>query len=311
MGVYDGNPKRYPEQGKVIAKSVNVSREIAPPNPKAGDLWFDRPNGNLNFRYSTVTRALATEVYVDGKYPKNYISGALPVYASTSTFTVASFSVRNSGDNGNIEKATSTTVNIASSGLNGLDTGAEAGNTWYYLYAITDGSTPGLILSATNEAVSGSITLPGGYTRKRQLPFAVRNDGSSNFIQFWCEGTLRDLTCFYDVHHAAHGEAVGTTNVLDGGASGSFADVNCAAYVPAISTSAILKVGFSHSTTGLGYVRKKGSSHNGTQLRVAGSAQIAEAVFSMATDSSQVAQYQVSAGSMDISVYGWRATAIV
>lgn len=310
MAVYEGHPKRWPDQGKVVAKSGFFGRPTAPPSPKEGQLWFDTTNQNLNVRYFGTTRAMATEAYVDGKYPKNYISGALPVYASASTFTVAYFSVRNSGDNGNIEKTTSTTVNIATSGLNGLDTGAEANNTWYYLYAITNGVTPGLILSATNEAVSGSITLPGGYTRKRQLPFAVRNDASGNFIPFYCGGSLAALECYYRVHLAAHGEAVGPTNVLDGGTSGSYADVDLSAYVPGISNLAILKAGFSHSTTGLTYIRQNGDSTDGFGLRVAGSAQIAETTLHMQTDSSRIIEYKATAGSLDLAVEGWKNTLV-
>lgn len=55
------------------------------------------------------------------------------------------------------------TVDISVSGLNGLDTGAEAINTWYYLWAIakTDGTQAGLLsISST------APTMPSGYTFK-------------------------------------------------------------------------------------------------------------------------------------------------
>ena len=65
--------------------------------------------------------------------------------------------------------------------MNGLDAGAEAADTWYYIYVIydsTDGSIAGL-LSVSDTAP----TLPGTYDKKR-LVGVVRNDSSSDFIAF-------------------------------------------------------------------------------------------------------------------------------
>lgn len=169
--------------------------------------------------------ALARKAYVDSRDAgiaalfKGFSAIAPPVYASASTFTVSSFNVRNSLNNGNISKTTSTTVDISTAGMNGdaqsgalvgtvgtggspsttitgsstkfltdfmvgdvlwtgsgarritaiaSDTsltvessvtlangtsykrGGEAPNTWYNLYAVTDGTTPGLLLSTRN-----------------------------------------------------------------------------------------------------------------------------------------------------------------
>jgi hypothetical protein len=72
------------------------------------------------------------------------------------------------------------TINIATSGANGLDTGSEASSTWYYPYVIYNpatATTAGLLsLSAT------SPTLPNGYTYFRRVG-AVRNNGSSNLYR--------------------------------------------------------------------------------------------------------------------------------
>lgn len=70
------------------------------------------------------------------------------------------------------------TVDITVSGVNGLDTGSEAGSTWYFIWSIAkvDGTVDSLLsLSST------APTLPSGYTFK-SLVGAVRNDSSSNFI---------------------------------------------------------------------------------------------------------------------------------
>jgi hypothetical protein len=75
------------------------------------------------------------------------------------------------------------TANITASGANGLDTGSEASGTWYFIWVINNGTTTASLLSASSTAP----TMPSGYTFKA-LVGAVRNDGSSNFIDFTQEG---------------------------------------------------------------------------------------------------------------------------
>jgi hypothetical protein len=76
----------------------------------------------------------------------------------------------------------SITVDITASGANGLDTGAEAISTWYYIWLIynpTTGVTAGLFsISST------APTLPSGYTKKRLIG-AVRNKSDGNFQKFY------------------------------------------------------------------------------------------------------------------------------
>lgn len=82
------------------------------------------------------------------------------------------------------------TADITVSGVNGLDTGSEAANTWYYGYVIVkpDGTKAALLsVSAT------SPTMPTGYTYKARV-CAVRNDAGSNFNWFRQHGN----EVFYD-----------------------------------------------------------------------------------------------------------------
>lgn len=67
------------------------------------------------------------------------------------------------------------TINTAAVGVNGLDTGALAANTWYSKWVISDGvNVRGLIsLSAT------APTLPVGYTHKARVGW-IRTDASAN-----------------------------------------------------------------------------------------------------------------------------------
>lgn len=71
-------------------------------------------------------------------------------------------------------------VDLTVSGLGGLDTGTEAADTWYYVYAVPGATagTFGLICSASDPS-----TGPSGWNAWRYLGF-FRNDGSSNIKPF-------------------------------------------------------------------------------------------------------------------------------
>jgi len=83
------------------------------------------------------------------------------------------------------------TVDITVSGANGLDTGSEAANAWYYLWVIAkaDGTTAGLLSTS-----STAPTMPATYTFKA-LVGAVRNT-SGDFLPFEQE----DNKIYYDAN---------------------------------------------------------------------------------------------------------------
>jgi hypothetical protein len=81
--------------------------------------------------------------------------------------------------------AVSVNVNpdASGTGANGLDTGALANSTWYYLWVIYNGTTVAGLISTSSTAP----TMPSGYTFKAMLG-AVRTDGSAHFTKFWQSG---------------------------------------------------------------------------------------------------------------------------
>lgn len=108
--------------------------------------------------------------------PKKYIGGLPPVNTNCSVVTLpVGMIVRDSTNAVDIEVTVALVLNILSAAALGLDTGAWATNTWYYVYLImkADG-TVSAVFSATNENTTGAITLPATYIYKRQLPYAVR-----------------------------------------------------------------------------------------------------------------------------------------
>lgn len=108
-----------------------------------------------------------------------------PVWASTTTLTVARIDVV-TASGVRILKTGSTTINGATTGLNGLTAGALASNAKYFLYAISQagGANPGLILSTVDEGGGGTFTgMPSGYTERVQLGAVWPTNGSAQFFK--------------------------------------------------------------------------------------------------------------------------------
>jgi hypothetical protein len=109
------------------------------------------------------------------------------------------------------------TVAITSSGANGRDTGSEAANTWYYIHCVgkSDGTIAGLLSTS-----STAPTLPATYTFSG-LVGAVRNDASSDFLQF----VQADRT-------VKVGTPVATFRILSSGTSTNWTAVDLSTLVP-------------------------------------------------------------------------------
>lgn len=307
-----------------------------------------------------------------------YNSTARAVYSSATQFTVASIGCLSSDRAANILKATSTTVDVATTGLNGIAQsanlagtascsgttvtgtgtafltdfvagdviwfnggaarritnvggnttltvessltqsattyrrGGRAPNTWYNLYAITDGLTPGLILSPRNVAGGQSlVSLPSGYTRSRQLPFAARLDASSNLLPWHRIGedgwVLWDLSGSRVTANAT--VTIGNCNILNGGTASSFTAVSAADFAPPISRRVRLNCHNSAGNNTYFVLRPTGSSQEGI---VYNAGEYFNQVLDCATNVSQSLEYKRSffTGNLILDVLGWLPTEV-
>jgi hypothetical protein len=89
----------------------------------------------------------------------------------------------NSTNNPAIVTSINLTINAATTGANGLDTGSLGNNTWYYAYIIYNGTTTAGLLSTS----ATSPTLPSGYTFSYRVG-AIRTGGSATFTRVWQVG---------------------------------------------------------------------------------------------------------------------------
>lgn len=152
------------------------------------------------------------------------------------------------------------TISITASGANGLDTGAEAGNTTYavwMIYNLTTNTKAGLL--STSFTLSG-LTLPSGYTFGRLVGF-TRNDGSSNLIPF------QQIN-----EHLIYSDPFDDTQVLASGTATTWIDVDISSFAgsSSVTKKAILNwdadKGANSSGSVYFYARPNGSSGNGIRL---------------------------------------------
>ena len=129
----------------------------------------------------TIAEAVTFSGAVTGKFKLARNEGLIVKYVSATTVDIdADFlTVFDSNNYAVILPTVNLTANITSSGVNGLDTGSEATNTWYHIYVIYNGTTVASLLSTS----ATSPTMPSGYTFKKYVG-AVYNNSSSNFNDF-------------------------------------------------------------------------------------------------------------------------------
>ncbi len=167
---------------------------------------------------------------------RGHVSGLVVARASNSTVDVDAASVVTENSAGILQESRSVnlTLNLASSGANGLDTGSEANSTWYFVWVIAkaDGTVAGLLsVSSTNP------TLPTGYTYKR-LVSAAYNGSDGHLIAFRQDGENVNYGVAFNVLAAGSATTYGT-------------GVSLASATPSIASEARLYIrGFATANTG-------------------------------------------------------------
>ncbi len=126
-----------------------------------------------------------------------YTNSSTAVTGSGTTFTTqfvvgdVVYDSTNSQTIGTVASITSNTALVLATAFSGtghsgaaFKRGGLSVNTFYYLYAISNLTTTGYILSSRSDNVNALTDLPSGYTVYRQLSFACKTDASFNLINF-------------------------------------------------------------------------------------------------------------------------------
>lgn len=181
--------------------------------------------------------------------PMKYIYGLQLAWASNTTLTVGAGQCRDAGNENDLVISTTTTINAAVNGANGLDTGSLANSTMYYVWIIGDSSA----YRSTAVMVSTSATaptMPYGYDQKRLIGYAL-TDGSARFLKFYQSGVGADRVHAWDA----------PISVLSAGTSATYAALDLSGAMPAIATDVVLQGSFTpNAAADAASVRPSGSA---------------------------------------------------
>jgi hypothetical protein len=144
--------------------------------------------------------------------------------ASTTTLTMAAGQARDSSNVNDIVLSASVTINGATNGINGLDTGSLGASHLYSVYVVGDSSGNNDTGAVVSLSASGPL-MPVGYDMYRLIGYA-RTDGSSHFLAGYWSGSSNERTFIYDVPIAT---------ALSAGTSNTYVAVTLATFVPAVA----------------------------------------------------------------------------
>lgn len=222
-----------------------------------------------------------------------YLDGLQTEYVSGNVVRINVGACRDDGNTHFMNLESQQDVNITASGANGLDTGSESSNTWYYLwliYNLTSDTVAGLLsLSAS------SPTMPSGYTKKRLIG-SVRNSASSAFVNF--SGNWLGRTKVTELW-----SSLSSRLVLSGGTATVFTNIDLSAIVPATTTRARLMI---RNTAATGEIAVRPDGHPSADGAV--SALNEDTIITTMTAPGQIVEYKrvvPAAGSGDIYVIGY------
>lgn len=179
----------------------------------------------------------------------------------------------------------SLTADLAVSGANGLDTGAEANDTWYSVWVISHPTT--LNQAALLSVSATSPTMPSGYTLKRRVGW-VRNNASGDLLRFM--NAANDPWFWWNEDQTAAPFRVLSTAT----AATSATDVDASAVAPSTcrAISLIGEIGGTGSGTRRLFLRNNATQRPVTPTALGGGGLQATAQESIVkVDSSQVFEY--------------------
>jgi hypothetical protein len=195
--------------------------------------------------------------YLLVRLPTNYMYGPGAVYGSNTTLTFPAFNVRDSSDNVNIITTTTITLNMATLGLNGLDTGTFAASSTYYIYAIGDSSNtnPSGVIASLSSVAPVLTSVIGSSNYVYRLYDWWIADGSVHFLKGYTEGANNTKRRVWDTN----------VSVLSAGTSTTLAAVDLSLAAPALNNMPVLlEVGYTPATANDAVAIAPGTSTNST-----------------------------------------------
>lgn len=269
---------------------------------------FDQLVSESNSQDTRLTSAEATQAVHANSF-QLMMNGLVVDYNTANRVVIKPGACRDASNTELMEVSANITVDLSASGANGLDTGAEASNTWYYVWLIKNSST-GTVAGLFSTS-SSNPTMPTGYNKKRLLPIAVRNDASSNIIPFSVGAGWPQRP----VIHYKYADISAPYLVLNGGTAttaftnpGGGTNVDLSSMVPPISKEAILNAHIVWSSTSGNFFIKNPDSPSTQGQAVAGQNGVNNQQYNtvyMTTNASQQIAYRTSNSGAPASLSCW------
>ena len=189
------------------------------------------------------------------------------------------------------------TIDITTSGIQGLDTGAEASDTWYAVHILGDSTNVATSLGVFSLSAT-SPTLPAAYDVCRFLGW-VRNDSSSNFLEFTSD----------PFHRHMWEEDRSNLLVLNGGTATSFTAVDLSSLVPPNAPGVYIRTMFDSNNAGANAeIRDSGSSLTDPPIHIQNGVgttgnNAGSTIFQMVLGDTKEIEYMVNTGSSNLTIY--------
>ncbi len=231
-----------------------------------------------------------------------YVDHCRLSFVNTATVTVGTGNALSGNGEMNIDVQSPLTARITSNGANGLDNGAVAPGTIYYVHVIADASDNPLPV-ASLISLNTSPSLPAGYTHFRRIGF-LATDSAGDIVRF--QQVWNGLTRRY--YFAENRDRL---QVLTAGRATTFTTVDLNSLVPATAQSVMLSAAFTNNApTGqpsdrMALLRSDGDVHDGTLHTITngiGSSFPLTEKVSLPCSSQQRIQYRVSNNAAELTL---------
>jgi hypothetical protein len=153
------------------------------PSSVSADIVYNLPANDGYSGQVLSTNGAKTLSFIATGSPRSYLSGYVMTPVSAKGISIAAGQARSDNNTHDITLGTAAALSLASTGVNGLDTGTVTSATWYHVFAISKAvGVSAATLASTNIS---SPTMPAAYTLKRRLG-SIYSDTSvsvQNFVQ--------------------------------------------------------------------------------------------------------------------------------
>ena len=162
-------------------------------------------------------------------FTRKAVDGLGLSYVGVDEIQIATGIARDDNDSYNIELIATQNVELDNgTGINKLDTGSPANDTFYSVWVVSGPTGTGGLLSTS----ATSPTLPAGYNVSKRRIGWIRNDGSGNLYKFIQHGVARHR--IYDWNM----DKTDDLTALSNGSAASWTDIALGAWIPSTATNA-------------------------------------------------------------------------